>query len=201
MRRNGCKPRPRRRPEDFGHGRSCASGLQRRASLPELTTAGATARHGHSLRRYRQPPQSLSPRLRAERRRDRQPSRYFAHRTLPVRERRARQDRDAGKARRAALGLGADLAGRRRRIRRLGGELFRAHAADRGILRAHHRARRPDLLPAGLRRLRSGARRHLAGKHSRRVCRAASARSIRSTSSPRCSVSARTITAGANPAS
>ena len=48
-------------------------------------------------------------------------------------------------------------------------ELFRAHAADRGDLRAHHRARRPDLLSARLRCLRPRARRHPAREHSRRA--------------------------------
>ena len=51
-------------------------------------------------------------------------------------------------------GVGADAARSRRRIHRLGGELFRAHAADRGDLRAHHRAGRADLLSAGVGRLR-----------------------------------------------
>ena len=35
--------------------------------------------------------------------------------------------------------------------------LFRAHAPDRGDLRAHHRAGRPDLVPARLRRIRPHA--------------------------------------------
>src|SRR6516165_10631549 len=135
---------------------------------PRTTTAKCLTGHGHPLRRYRQPPQSFSPRLRAERRRDRQPARHFAHGALSLREGRACENRDAGKTRGAAVGVGADLAGRRRRIRRLRGQLFRAHAADRGELRAYHRARGPDLLPLGLRRLRSGPRRHLAGKHPRR---------------------------------
>src|SRR6516162_7829 len=132
---------------------------------PRTTTAKCLTGHGHPLRRYRQPPQSFSPRLRAERRRDRQPARHFAHGALSLREGRACEDRDAGKTRGAPVGVGADVTGRRRGIRRLRGQLFRTHAPDRGELRAHHRARGPDLLPLGLRRLRSGPRRHLAGKH------------------------------------
>ena len=68
---------------------------------------------------------------------------------------------------RAARRLGAHPARRRRRIRRLVRRLFRAHAPDRGNLRAHHRARRPDLLSARLRRLRPHARRRAARERPR----------------------------------
>ena len=64
-----------------------------------------------------------------------------------------------------------DPARRRRRIHRFGRRLFRAHAADRGDLRAHHRAGRADLLSARLRRLRPHARTDAARKHSRRTRR------------------------------
>ena len=47
---------------------------------------------------------------------DRAEARHFAHRALPLREGRSRQDRDAGEAGRTAPGLGADAARRRRRI-------------------------------------------------------------------------------------
>src|SRR5262249_56623623 len=53
---------------------------------PRTTMARWLAGHGHPIRRYRQPPQSLSPRLRAERRRDRRPARHFAHGALSLRE-------------------------------------------------------------------------------------------------------------------
>src|SRR6516162_3663197 len=108
-------------------------------------------RDGDPLRRYRQPAQSIPPRFGAWRRRDRGPARHFAHRALPLREGRARENRDARKTRRAARGVGADAAWGRRRIHRLGPRLFRAHAPDRGDVGAHHRAGWADFLSARVR--------------------------------------------------
>ena len=49
--------------------------------------------------------------------------------------------------------------------------LFRAHAPDRGERRAHHRARRPDLLCARVRRFRRRARRGIARIRPRHSCK------------------------------
>ena len=120
--------------------------------------------HGHSLRRYRQPPEGLSPGS-GQRRRDREPG---ISRTASTASRRASWRRSRRwrswrscyrcRCRRCSVSASNTL---------LPPSAISSACGRSRNLRAHHRARRPDLLPARVRRLRPRARRHPARKHSR----------------------------------